>query len=360
MPFKHLQIERPTARVLGKLRKGGSVRVRSCGSGMCGMGLVVQADRYNPMSKSFNKGKAYTLQLTPEEINANMNPPEEVGDMEGSGLFDSIKKGLDKTFSKKNMREVKKVATNVGNVVGKEVLPVAKDLAKKGVKELGKYAPEIGATLGASALSGLALLAGQPELVPIAGTMGSQLGRAGGKALGGLAEKETNKRIDRFDPYGQQKRNAPPSRRPDTSEYQQVVNTASSPLGMANLSQYLHSLTDEDIETELARRRGGGYSTPFDESGGRQVLSQYASAVGQGLGCGLGGGLYAQGSRGRGLRTKARGAIEKASMGIHGNLLGHGLPPALQSQPYSSNFQMASRMPPQFSQIIRSGKGLYA
>jgi len=354
MPFKHLQIERPTARVLGKLRKGGSVRVRSCGSGMRGMGLIVQADRYNPISKSFNKGKAYTLQLTPEEINANMNPPEEVGDMEGSGLFDDIKSGVKKVG--KVAKQVGKVVAPIAKEVGKEVLPVAKDLAKKGVKELGKYAPEIGATLGASALSGLALIAGQPELVPIAGTMGSQLGRAGGKALGGLAEKEASKRIDSFDPYGQQRRNAPPSRRPDASQYQQVVNTASSPLGMANLSQYLHSLTDEDIEMELARRRGGGYSSPFDTSGGRQVLSQYADAVGQGLG----GGLYAQGNRGRGLRTKAKGAIEKASMGIHGNLLGHGLPPALQSQPYSSNFQMASRMPPQFSQIIKSGKGLYA
>lgn len=350
MQFKHLKVEKPSARILGKLRRGGSVRVKGCGAGMCGMGLVVQADRYNPITKSFNKGKAYTLQLSPEEINANMNPPDEVGDMEGSGLFSDIRKGANKVgkVAKQVGREIAPIAKQVGKVA----LPVAKDLAKQGVKELGKYAPEIGATLGASALSGLALMAGQPELVPLAAAAGEKLGRKGGKALGKMGEREASKRIDKFEPFGQQRRNAPPSRRPDISEYQQVVNVAASPVGRANLSQYLNSMTDEEIYAEIARRRGGGYSTPFDTSGGRRVLSPYADAVGQGLGSGL----YAQ-SRGRGMGSKSR---EKSSVGIHGNLLGHGMPPALQSQPYSANFQMASRMPPQFAQIIRSGKGLYA
>lgn len=337
-----VSIAHPSPRVLGKLRKGGRVRIMK-GEGM---NLIVSADRYNPITKSFNKGKAYTIELTPAEIEANMNPPAEVGAMEGAGLFDDIKRGFQK---------VGKVLAPVAKEVGREVLPVAKDLAKKGVGELAKYAPEIGSTLGSSALSGLALLAGQPELVPLAMTAGSQLGKAGGKALGGLAQKEVNKRIDRFDPYGEQRGNAPPSRRPDATAVQQIINTASSPVGMANLSQYLHSLTTEDIEMELARRRGGGYSTPFDTSGGKQVLSQYTDAVGQGLGSGL----YAQG-RARGIRSRMKGVKESASIGIHGNLLGHGLPPALQSQPYASNFQMASRLPPAYASMIKQGGGLYA
>lgn len=344
MVFRAIQIAHPSPRVLGKLRKGGRVRV--CNG--TGMNLIIHADRYNPIAKSFNKGKAYTMELTPQEIEANMNPPDEVGGMEGSGLFDSVKKGFNKTFSKKNMAKAGKELTKVGNAVGKEVLPVAKDLAKQGVKELAKQAPTIGATLGSSALSGLALLAGQPELVPVAEVVGSKLGKAGGKALGNYASGKVNREIDRFDPYHQNK--APPSRRPDATAVQQVVNTATSPVGMANLSQYLHSLASEDLEMELARRRGGGYSTPYDTSGGRQVLSQYTDAVGQGL--------YAQG-RAKGLRSRMKGAVEKASVGIHGNLLGHGLPPALQSQPYSSNFQMASRLPPAFAPIIKQGHGLY-
>lgn len=335
--FKAIQIAHPTPRVLGKLRKGGRVRVM-CGTGM---NLIIHSNRYNPITKSFNKGKAYTLELSPEEIEANMNPPAEMGEMVGKGLFDDIKRGF---------KKVGKVIAPVAKEIGREVLPVAKDLAKKGVGELAKYAPEIGATLGSSALSGLALLAGQPELVPLAMTAGSQLGKQGGKALGGLAQREVNKRIDRFDPYGEQRGNQPPSRRPDATAVQQVINTAGSQLGLANLSQYLHSLTAEDLEMELARRRGGGYSTPFDTSGGRQVLSQYTEPVGQGL--------YAQG-RARGIRSRMKGAKESASIGIHGNLLGHGLPPALQSQPYSSNFQMASRLPPAFQPIIKQGAGLY-
>jgi hypothetical protein len=31
--------------------------------------------------------------------------------------------------------------------------------------------------------------------------------------------------------------------------------------------------------------------------------------------------------------------------------MGHGLPPALQSQPYSANFQFASRLPPAYAQL---------
>lgn len=133
-----VSIERPSPRVLGKLRKGGRVRIMK-GSGM---NLIVSAEKYNPIAKSFNKGKAYTIELTPAEIEANMNPPSEVGEkMEGAGLFDDIKKGFQK---------VGKVIAPVAKEVGKEVLPVAKDLAKKGVAELAKHAPEVGSTLGAS------------------------------------------------------------------------------------------------------------------------------------------------------------------------------------------------------------------
>ena len=353
MPFHAINIEHPSPRVLGKLRKGGRVRVM-CGSGM---NLIVSADRYNPITKSFNKGKAYTLELTPTEIEANMNPPEELGQMEGKGLFKDIKRGLKKVG--KALAPVGKEIVKVGKQVGKEVLPVAKTLAKQGVNQLAKMAPQIGAELGSSALSGLALMAGQPELVPLAEVAGAQLGKAGGKALGGYASKQVNKKIDKFDPYREQRGNQPPSRRSDMTDLQQVVNTASSPLGVANMGQYLHSLTSEDIETELARRRGGGYSTPYDTSGGSQVLAQYTDPVGKGLYAGGGGGLYA-GGRARGLRSRMSGMKEKSSIGIHGNLLGHGLPPALQSQPYSSNFQMASRLPPAFQTLIKQGGGLYA
>ena len=312
MVFKRIDIEQPSARVLGKLRKGGKVRIMS-GSGM-GMGLVIDADKYNHITKSFGKGKAYTISLSPEEIHANMNPPAEVGQMEGKGIFDGLG------------RKIKKGVKQIGD----KLKPVGRTI-KKGIEKVGtRFAPEIISSLGSAGMSGLALMAGQPELIPIAAALGSQLGKVGGTAL--------------------QKVSAPPSRRPDATAVQQVSNVASSQVGRANLGQYLQSLDTAQIEMELARRRGGGYNTPFDESGGKQVLAPYTDAVGQGL--------YAGATRGSGFRKKS--TRERASIGIHGNLLGHGLPPALQSQPYSANFQMASRLPPSFSPLFHSGKGLYA
>ena len=348
MSYRAIEISRPSPRVLGKLRKGGKVRICSG----TGLSLVVRADRYNPITKSFGKGKAFTMALTPEEINANMNVPEGV-EMTGKGLWDDIKSGF--------------------KVGAKMLIPTIKGLAKQGVSELAKRAPQIGSTLGSTALSGLALMAGQPELVPFAMKAGASLGEKAGKALGGYAEKKATERIDRFDPYKEQRGNAPPSRAPDTnmlSPPNAVLGAMNSQVGTANLGSYLASLKLSELEGEIARRRGGGYSTPLDESGGRRVLAPYTDAVGRGLADmkmkpRIGGyaglspmakeqlamkGITAEnyGMRGMGMR-------EKGSVGIHGNLLGMGMPPALMSQPFSANFQMASRLPPAFAPIFHSG-----
>lgn len=343
MSFRVIEIAHPTPRVLGKLRKGGRVRVCSG----TGMNIIVSASKYNPITKSFGKGKAYTMALTPEEINANMNVPEGV-EMTGKGLWDDIKSGF---------------KTGV-----KLIAPTIKGLAKQGVSELAKRAPQLGATIGSSALSGLALMAGQPELVPLAMKAGASLGEKAGKALGGYAEKKAVERIDRFNPYAEQRGNAPPSRAPDTN-----MLSASSPLnsavGTANLGSYLSSLKLSELEGEIARRRGG-YSTPYDDSGGRRVLAPYTDPVGRGLadmkvGRRIGGfaslspmakeQLAMKGITAENYGMRGKGVREKGSVGIHGNLLGMGLPPALMSQPYSANFQMASRLPPAFAPVFHSG-----
>jgi len=349
MVYHVLSIETPSARVLGKLRKGKKVRIMK-GTGMC---LVVHPSRFNPITRSFNKGKAHTLELTQQEIAINKNPhaeelvsiDEDYGeDMEkmfGKGLFDDIRGGFER-FGR--------AAAPVADKAGRVLLPVAKQIAKEGLNQLAEQAPDI----GAAALTGLALYAGQPELVPFA----QQVGRQGGKALGDLARDEGGKQIDSYNPYEPRRprreprmdpreprmepsmpeeydlplpprRNQPPSR-----------GTATNPLTVKPKSLADYSV--DELGMEIARRRGG-YSSPLDTSGGKRVLAPYTSAVGQGLGSGL----YAQ-SRGRG--------IEKSSVSILGNLVrGGSLPPALQSQPYASNFQMASRLPPQYAQLIKSG-----
>jgi hypothetical protein len=290
MDFRVVSIKRPSARVLGKMRKGKRCRV--CRGE--GMQIVVHPERFNHITRAFDKDKAHTLEMSPQEINANR--------MAGSGLFDDIRGGFEK--------------------LGKTIEPIAKNVASQALDYAADQAP----TIGASALSGLALMAGQPELVPVA----QMVGRQGGQALGNLARNEGKKALSSSPSPSEAemiaelpmppRRNAPPSR-----------STATNALSEKKLKDY----SEDELGQEIARRRGG-YSTPLDSSGGKRVLAPYTDAVptGQGLGCGM---------------------REKGSVAVHGNLIrGSGLPPALMSQPYASNFQMAARLPPQYAQLIKS------
>jgi len=80
-----------------------------------------------------------------------------------------------------------------------------------------------------------------------------------------------------------------------------------------------------------------------------------------------GAGLYA----GNGLVRNAIDDIERLGSVIKKNdhkkhhksltghrLIGYGLPPALQSQPYSTNYQFGVTLPPAYQRIVR-GNGLY-
>ena len=108
--------------------------------------------------------------------------------MEGHGLFDKVKKGAKKVG--KSLSPVGKALAPIVKEIGRDILPFAKEQAKHSATQLAQYAPQIGSTLGASALSGLAMYAGQPELVPLATEIGSKVGKAGGKKLGKMGEKE--------------------------------------------------------------------------------------------------------------------------------------------------------------------------
>jgi hypothetical protein len=50
-----------------------------------------------------------------------------------------------------------------------------------------------------------------------------------------------------------------------------------------------------------------------------------------------------------------RHSRERASIGIHGNLLGGALPPALIPQPYSANFQFQHTLPPAYQTFAKRG-----
>lgn len=71
--MKHIEVERPSAKQLSRLRNGHPVRLKK-GEGLM---LIVHPERFDLMSKTFQRGKARTVALSPEEWMANMkNSPE--------------------------------------------------------------------------------------------------------------------------------------------------------------------------------------------------------------------------------------------------------------------------------------------
>jgi hypothetical protein len=364
-------------RHLGKLKKGGKVRLAEGH-----FPLALHPDNHKKVMKAFMKGKGIHHALTPEEVKHN----------HGEGFFDDIgkafKQGAD-FVNDKVIKPVGKVIVPVAKEAGKVLLPVAKDLANKGIDYAEQYAPE----LAGSALAGLATFTGNPELAPLAYEAGSQLGKAGGKYLSGVAHNQVNN----FDPYHSSTAMtptynpvAPPSRQPQTNN---LVNAYTGQdlgrLDKANMGQYLANLDLSSLESLVQQKRQQLNMPHFDYSGGRS-MSQYADAVpatGQGLyGHGLYGGMPMS-SAGRGLyggdigddiyhgiRNTLGvglygGAIhhprhhrprrEVGSVGIQGNLLGSAEPPALESQAYSQNFQFGHTLPPAFQKFAKSGRGLF-
>ena len=72
-------------------------------------------------------------------------------------------------------------------------------------------------------------------------------------------------------------------------------------------------------------------------------------AGGQGLYAGSGKGIYA-GGQGQGIYAGS-GLAHKSLTGQR--LIGYGLPPALQSQPYSTHYQWGVTFPPAYQSIVK-------
>lgn len=70
---------------LSRLRNGHKVRVKQTMSGS-GVNLLIDPAKFDAASKSFLKGSAYQMQLSPDEIMANRTAVQE-GQIEGQGIF---------------------------------------------------------------------------------------------------------------------------------------------------------------------------------------------------------------------------------------------------------------------------------
>jgi hypothetical protein len=311
---------------ISKLRNGHKVRVKKpmVGQGVC---MIVSPSKYDIITRSFSRGKGAEISLSPDEIMENLNASPQ---MEGKGIFGKkFDRFVEKTIGKK----------------AKDVIYKGADMLKKPLKEgidkLADYAPEI----GASALSGLALATGNPELVPVAGMLGSKLGKLAGKKGATLAKDY----LDRPTYYqekvgiGGSKRRVPTDVVNNLNQVQGTNMGYMERAGLANadaLRQRAVMLRDiEENKLKQLYPNSNVSEADIDKVFDAIPVGNGLYAGGNGLYAG-GNGLYAQSGRslirGRGARV---------------------LPQALLSQPFSANFQFRHTLPPAYQMI---GKGLYA
>jgi hypothetical protein len=288
--MEEIKISAPSARVLGKMKKGHKVRISPHMDGE-GFSLMVCPERYNIITKTFNKGKGLHVELNPEEIQHN----------HACGVFGALKK--------------------VAKVVGHKAV----EAGKKHAPALGKMALEAGAKYAGA----------DPSLVALAGRAGEKLGSAGGEELAKHAHKEIEARglyagrgLFAGAGFG---RLSPPSRMPTLDMLNRETGQNMGHLARATLGKaHADAITAQNMPN---------YS--------KESVKQYVEPPLDGMG------LYAGAHphRGRGLERHPRHRREMSSVGVNGNLLGHEMPPALMSQPYSANFQLYSRLPPAFHSL---------
>ena len=348
---------------LSKLRNGHKVRIKPPieGKGIC---MIVDAGKFSNISRSFGRGKGVELALSPEEILQNQQAR---GQMEGDGIFDDVGKAISKG----------------AKAVGKVIVPIGKEAGRAGLKALSKgadtlidagvdYAPE----LLSGALSAGAMALGQPELVPGAMAVGNIAGKQLGKLAGREAKKQKDKLVERGDKALAPKKKKSttnigttnvPARAymPNNLQGQEIYDNALRGMndvmgtnygymgraGLAGLDYLqLQALADQARQAQM--NVPTSITQPDRSAFNSNMLGNRGSMRWIG---GSGEGLYA-GKQGRGMYA---GRGFRASGGQVGGKAQRVLPPALQSQPYSSNFQFQHTLPPQFQHIHKSGQGIY-
>lgn len=295
---------------LSKLRNGHPVRIKKG----CGFNLIVHPERYSLITHSFSRGKAIEVALSPDEIMANkeyaMSPEShqnmtetEGGEIVGRGIFHKIGNFF-------------KGAVNTARRGIKMASPFIKDKLGGIAKEaVGKIAEEYGVP---SEVAGLIKQGAEMGVGHIVDTAGKGISNAGGPR----SVFNNNSLV------GQLKSDA-------------LMNNLNEHLGR-NYG-YLGRAGIANVMAHTARAKDTGMML-----GDRKKLNGLVGLPeGRGLSAGMtsGLGLYASNVRGRGIVGRGGGFVTHQTS----------LPPALQSQPFGSNFQFQHFLPPQFQKFSSGG-----
>lgn len=324
---------------LSKLRNGHKVRIKPVKQGE-GFNLYVDPSRYRPIHQTFQKGKGYEIQLTPEEILQNRqltpefhaNVKKENNTMSGKGIFG-------KTFDKYVEKAIGKKAKDT-LYKGADML---KQPIKMGIDKLADYAPEI----GASSLTALALATGQPELVPLAGYAGMELGKLVGKKGAEYAKGYLDSPDQYQDNISHFVSNIGGSKAKRSSTLSsQILNNEM--LDQANnvLGTNMGNIGRANIASAIANRQTASMMPiPIQQPTFNTIPDSYArSQMNQEL------------FRGYGLKKST------SIVGTNGSQLNRQSvqAPALRSQAGGANFQFASTLPPTYQKFHKGiGSGLY-
>jgi hypothetical protein len=140
---------------LSRLRNGHRVRVKPAVTGT-GFNLLVDPSKFDSMSRSFTKGSAVQIQLTPDELMANKQAAAS-GEMEGEGIMAGgrIKMPSFKKIGKAIVDAEKAVRKNpTSRAIVKKVLPAAAKIATVALAKKAGISPEATKQLSAMAEKG--------------------------------------------------------------------------------------------------------------------------------------------------------------------------------------------------------------
>ena len=390
--MERLGVSIPSLKSLAKMRKGHKIRI-SAGDHH----LEIEPHKIKKAISAFKKNKGIHFQMSPDEIQHN----------EGQGFFDNIKRGFNNKIVKPAAKYVK--SGQAGRDANKYLKPVAKIAAKEALN----YGKQF---LGPAALAATSYI-GHPELAPIA----HKAGEAGINYLSNKVEgmgvvddvkdfmrrksklvkkafrkpkvKNAVKPLEprkKFDWEGEpdEPTEEYKSRKkfdwegePDvpTEEYKSRKKfdwegEPDEPIKNINKKMMYDNITGEGIIDDLghiARNKAEHlmkyvpsqiqagikkhHLAPRSRTVSYDFLNPLATVTSQKA--------KSDNELQHLERVMAKARIlgtgmERGSIGIHGNLLGHQAV-ALESQPHSANFQFSHTLPPAYAKLNKAN-GLYA
>ena len=290
---------------LSKLRKGHNVRLSPEMEGK-GIDLIVHPEAYNLAKKSFMKGKGIQMKLTPKEIALNQ---EFTKKMKGKGIFG---KSFDRTLDKYGLKEG---AYKIGDAIKPAVQAAILGGLMSGATALSATELVASGGLGAGAV---------PAIYSGAGT------------LGYLA-------TDYLD---------------NPSKYQKKSN-AGGPRNLNAATTLAGQMAQQEALNQLSQQTGEKYNAV----GNANLMSAIANKDKSALTNAAVGGLTniiapppssapvdTRALYGFGFKRKEMSSIRGQGTFVGSN---YSIPQALQSQPFSANFQFSKTLPPTVARYTR-------